>query len=84
MHLTVEALCRRDSNLLTADADLKILLRELLEKKSKFASKMTDAVDNEILEDTEIMLSEFSTKRQSDNRTYKEKLEEKTEKKHVK
>ena len=39
LHLIVEALCRRDSNLLTADADLKILLRELLEKKSKLLVK---------------------------------------------
>ena len=42
--------------------------------------KGLNIIDNEILEDTEIMLSEFSTKRQSDNRTYKEKLEEEIEK----
>ena len=39
---------------------------------------------NEILENTEIMLSEFSTKQQSDNRTYKEKIGRKNRKKHVK
>ena len=41
---------------------------------------MLNSVGNENLEEIEIMPSEFSTKRQSENRTYKEKLEEEIEK----
>ena len=33
IHLTVEALCHRDPNLVTTESTLKILLRDFLEKK---------------------------------------------------
>lgn len=38
--LTVEALCRRDANLCTADAVLKLLLKQLSGKNSALTNKM--------------------------------------------
>lgn len=40
LKLTVEALCRRDSNLCIADATLKFLINQLAEKKSKLSKEM--------------------------------------------
>lgn len=39
MKLTVEALCRRDANLCTADAVLKLLMSEISKKQSYLAQK---------------------------------------------
>ena len=61
---------------------LPIPNKTVIKEYAKAIIERLNSVDNEILEDVEIMLSEFSAKRQSDNRTCKEKLKEKIEKKH--
>ena len=63
---------------LTAETGSKLPIpnKTVNKKYAKAIIERLNSVDNEILEDTEIMLSEFSTKWQSVNRTYKEKLEE--------
>ena len=63
---------------LTAEISRKLPIpnKTVIKKYAKAIIERLNSVDNEILEDTEIMLSEFSTKWQSDNRTCKEKLEE--------
>ena len=50
------------------------------QKYAKAIIERLNSVDNEILEDTEIMLTEFPTQRHSDDRTYKEKSEEEIQK----
>ncbi|GLV38336.1 hypothetical protein CBL_21256, partial [Carabus blaptoides fortunei] len=42
--LAVDALCRRDANLCTADAVLIFLFRQIFEKQSNFANKMFQAL----------------------------------------
>lgn len=48
--LAVEALCRRDANLCTADAVLKLLISEISTKKSSLAQNMFQALKNRISE----------------------------------
>lgn len=57
VHLIVETLCRRYSNLLTVDATLNFILKELSEKKSIFGYKMTDAIKQCFQERRRIELS---------------------------
>ena len=53
---------------------LPILNETVIKKHIKPIIERLSSVDNENLEDIEIMPSKFSTKQQSDNQTYKEKL----------
>lgn len=46
--LTVEALCRRDANLCTADAVLKLLMSEISKKQSHLAQNMFQALKTRI------------------------------------
>lgn len=57
--LTVEALCRRDSNLCTADAALKFLLNNLTEKKSLLNNKMLTSLLHRIKQRRRVELSDL-------------------------
>ena len=46
--LTVEVLCRRDSNLLTADAALQFMMKKLREQNSDLGTELADALSKRI------------------------------------
>ena len=58
---------------LTEETGSKLTIpnKTVIKKYAKAIIERINSVDNKILQDAEIMLSEFSTKRQSDNRTCK-------------
>ena len=51
MKIAIEALCRRDANLITAEATIKFLLDELKKSPSYYSTRILEAIDQRIIQE---------------------------------